>query len=100
MAVINSELTAAAVCCADTMHVPGFKLQARILHHLFGVAASDAIRAPLWDVNSTGGGTNAYPNNVAFVHAQLTLLLQSSFPNLRQQQVEVCCAVLNLACCA
>ena len=74
---------------ADTMHKPGFKLQARILHHLFGLASSEAIRGPLWDVATTQGGLSAYPNNAAFVHAQLTLLLQSSFPNLRPQQVEV-----------
>ena len=71
------------------MHKPGFKLQARILHHLFGMANNDAIRAPLWDVASTSGGVGAYPNNSAFVHSQLSLLLQSSFPNLRPQQIEV-----------
>lgn len=73
------------------MHKPGFKLQARILNHLFRLASSEAIRAPLWDVNSTSGGVGAYPNNAAFVHAQLALLLQTSFPNLRPQQIEVRC---------
>ena len=42
-----------ACWCADTMHKPGFKLHARILHHLFGVAASGVIKEPLWDVAST-----------------------------------------------
>ena len=35
------------------MHKPGFKLHARILHHLFGVAASGVIKEPLWDVATT-----------------------------------------------
>ncbi len=30
--------------CADTFHKPGFKMHARILHHLFLVAASDVIK--------------------------------------------------------
>jgi len=29
---------------ADTFHKPGFKMHARILHHLFLVAASDVIK--------------------------------------------------------
>ena len=78
---------------ADTMHKPGFKLQARILHHLFGLASSEVIRAPLWDVATTSGGVGAFPNNAAFVHSQLTILLQTSFPNLRPQQIEVCAGI-------
>jgi hypothetical protein len=29
-------------------------MHARILHHLFGVASSDVIKAPLWDVTTKG----------------------------------------------
>ncbi|KAK9798116.1 hypothetical protein WJX73_000475 [Symbiochloris irregularis] len=73
----------------DTMHKPGFKLQARILHHLFGLVSSEAIQAPLWDVQNTPGGMGAYPNNHAYVQTELAKLLQTSFPNLRPQQIEV-----------
>ena len=31
-------------CVTDTFHKPGFKMHARILHHLFLVAASDVIK--------------------------------------------------------
>lgn len=70
------------------MHKPGFKLQARILHHLFGLVNSEAIQAPLWDVQNTPGGMSAYPNNHAFVQTKLAELLQTSFPNLRPQQIQ------------
>lgn len=71
------------------MHKPGFKLQARILHHLFGLVSSEAIQAPLWDVQNVAGGMSAYPNNHAFVQTELAKLLQTSFPNLRPQQIQV-----------
>lgn len=41
--------------CADTFHKPGFKMHARILHHLFSVASGDVVKAPLWDVAAKGG---------------------------------------------
>jgi exportin-1 len=69
----------------DTFHKPGFKLQARILHHLFSVAQADVIRAPLWDVAALGPA--AYPSNAAFIQAHVTDMLSTSFPNLRPQQV-------------
>jgi exportin-1 len=69
----------------DTFHKPGFKMQARILHHLFGVVQGDAIKAPLWDVAAAGPA--AYPSNAAFVQAHVAELLATSFPNLRPQQV-------------
>ena len=70
----------------DTFHKPGFKLQARILHHLFGVAArGDLLQAPLWDAAALGPA--AFPDNAAFVRAHVGELLASSFPNLRPQQV-------------
>ena len=74
---------------ADTMHKPGFKLHARILHHLFGVATSGVIKEPLWDTATTPGGSSALPNNAAWLHQHLTHLLSQNFPNLRPQQVEV-----------
>lgn len=36
----------------DTFHKPGFKMHARILHHMFDVVGRPAVIAvPLWDVN-------------------------------------------------
>lgn len=43
---------------ADTFHKPGFKMHARILHHLFEVAGSDVIKAPLWDSAAKGAPYN------------------------------------------
>lgn len=71
----------------DTFHKPGFKLQTRILHHLFTIVQqTDIITAPLWDVAAQGAA--AYPSNVAFVTQYVTNLLTTSFPNLRPQQVQ------------
>lgn len=70
----------------DTFHKPGFKLQARILHHLFSIVQTDAIKAPLWDVPTQGAA--AFPSNVAFVQSYVANLLSTSFPNLRPQQVQ------------
>ena len=74
---------------ADTMHKPGFKLHARILHHLFGVATSGVIKEPLWDTATTPGGSSAFPSNAAWLQQRLSQLLVHSFPNLRPQQIEV-----------
>ena len=71
------------------MHKPGFKLHARILHHLFGVATSGVIKEPLWDDATTPGGSSAFPSNAAWLQQRLSHLLQHSFPNLRPQQIEV-----------
>lgn len=46
-------------CRADTFHKPGFKMHARILHHLFSVAGSDVVKAPLWDAAAKGALTAA-----------------------------------------
>ena len=70
----------------DTFHKPGFKLQARILHHLFAIVQTDAIKAPLWDVAALG--PTAFPSNAAFVQQHTSELLSTSFPNLRPQQVQ------------
>ena len=80
-------------CCgADTVHKPGFKIQARILHHLFSIVSSGAIKAPLWDLAKQDA--SAYRNNVVWARERVTLLLTESFPNLRPHQVEV-----GSACC-
>ncbi len=42
------------VAFADTFHKPGFKMHARILHHLFGVASGDVVKGPLWDIAAKG----------------------------------------------
>lgn len=69
----------------DSFHKPGFKMQARILHHLFIIVQTEAIKAPLWDVAAQGPA--AFPSNAAFVQAHVADLLSTSFPNLRPQQV-------------
>ncbi|KAK9862358.1 hypothetical protein WJX84_007629 [Apatococcus fuscideae] len=74
----------------DTVHKPGFKIQARILHHLFSIVSSGAIKAPLWDLSKQDA--SAYPNNVVWAREQISHLLTESFPNLRQHQVEACVA--------
>ena len=62
-------------------------MHARILHHLFDVAGAGNIQTPLWDVAVKG--PTAYPSNAAFVHEFVTQLLNTSFPNMRPQQVQV-----------
>lgn len=72
---------------ADSFHKPGFKLHAKILHHLFTIVNSGVIKAPLWD--ETTKGPTAYPNNAVFVHEFVSDLLSRSFPNLRPAQLQV-----------
>uniref|UniRef100_A0A7S0WF70 Importin N-terminal domain-containing protein n=1 Tax=Chlamydomonas leiostraca TaxID=1034604 RepID=A0A7S0WF70_9CHLO len=74
----------------DSFHKPGFKLHAHILHHLFNVLDTNAIKAPLWDVAAKGPA--AYPSNSAFVREHVAALLTSSFPNLTPAQVAACVA--------
>lgn len=84
----NAPLRHFHVCVTDTFHKPGFKLHARILHHLFLIVIQgDVIRAPLWDVQAKG--PNAYPNNALYAREAVTELLCKSFPNMQKQQVEV-----------
>ena len=59
-------------------------MHARILHHLFMVLSGDVIRGPLW----LGAQAAAFPNNTAYVHAQVSSLLTTSFPNMRAPQIE------------
>ena len=68
----------------DTFHKPGFKLHARILHHLVALASPDGLTAPLWP----GAAPGAHASNAAYVRGELAALLASSFPNLRPAQVE------------
>lgn len=98
----------------DTFHKPGFKLHARILHHLFGLArpaAEGGLPAALWEgagaaeaaaagaggaaptsVGAVDPATGApWASNAAFVAASVSSLLSTSFPNLRPTQVEACC---------
>jgi exportin-1 len=98
----------------DTFHKPGFKLHARILHHLFGLArpaAEGGLPAPLWEgagaaeaaaaAGSNGASTAVgavdpatgapWASNAAFVAASVSALLSTSFPNLRPTQVDACC---------
>lgn len=73
----------------DTFHKPGFKLHARILHHLFAIVIQgDVIRAPLWDVQDKGA--DAYPSNAMYARNAVTELLCKSFPNMQKPQVEAC----------
>lgn len=75
----------------DTFHKPGFKLQSKILHMLFTtVQNGEMINGPIWDVAEKG--QNAFPNNAAFVGRFVFDLLQSSFPNMTSNQIEVCIA--------
>mmetsp|Transcript_36522 Transcript_36522/g.81303 ORF Transcript_36522/g.81303 Transcript_36522/m.81303 type:complete len:1073 (+) Transcript_36522:318-3536(+) len=74
----------------DSFHKPGFKLHARILHHLFTVLDPSIIKAPLWDVTTKGPA--AYPSNSAFVREYMINLLSTSFPNMTLQQVTACVA--------
>lgn len=74
----------------DSFHKPGFKSQARILHHLFTILDANVITQPLWDVATQPGGAAAFPNNAAFVRAHVVGLLSTSFPNLTQAQVAAC----------
>ena len=98
----------------DTFHKPGFKLHARLLHHLFGLArpaAEGGLPEPLWEGagaaaaaeagGSSGGASSVgavdpltgapWASNAAFVAASVSSLLSTSFPNLRPTQVEACC---------
>ncbi|KAK9807779.1 hypothetical protein WJX72_008954 [[Myrmecia] bisecta] len=74
----------------DTFHKPGFKMHARILHHLFNIVGTGVIKAPLWDVAARG--PTAYASNAIFVHEHVTTLLTTSFPNMRPHQVQACVA--------
>jgi exportin-1 len=82
----------------DTFHKPGFKLHARLLHHLIGVADPVAgLQAPLWggpaDLAAAGLPPDPPPaSNAAFLAASLTSLLAASFPNLSPPQAEAAVA--------
>ncbi|MEW5316465.1 MAG: hypothetical protein WDW38_007837 [Sanguina aurantia] len=68
----------------DSFHKPGFKLHARILHHLFTLVDSPTLKAALWDVAAKGPA--AYPSNAAFVREHVVQLLTTNFPNMTALQ--------------
>jgi len=65
----------------DTLHKPGFKLQAMILSHLFLAVESGAITTPLYP---EGGAT---ATNQQYLRELLLQMFSSSFPNLTQAQL-------------
>lgn len=67
----------------DTLHKPGFKLQAMILAHLFLAVESGAITSPLWPQDGSVTATS----NGQYVRELLLQMFSSSFPNLTQAQL-------------
>jgi CRM1 C terminal len=81
---------------ADTFHKPGFKMHARILHHLFGVASSDVIKAPLWDVTTKGRSNCAFS-----LFSQVSSGLCSEYPSaVPSLQLNLLNAESAAHCCA
>ena len=64
----------------DTLHKPGFKLQAMILAHLFMAVESGAITAPLWPQD----GSVTCTSNPQYLRELLLQMFTTSFPNLAQ----------------
>jgi len=67
----------------DTLHKPGFKLQAMILAHLFLSVESGVISAPLWPQD----GSVQAASNPVFLRSHLLQMFSSFFPNLTQPQL-------------
>jgi len=67
----------------DSLHKPGFKLQAMILSHLFLAIESNAITAPLWPQDSTVHVSS----NGDYLRNLLLQMFSTSFPNLTQPQL-------------
>jgi len=67
----------------DTLHKPGFKLQAMILAHLFLAVESNAVTAPLWPQD----GSVAASSNGEFLRNHLLQMLSTAFPHLTQAQL-------------
>jgi len=65
----------------DTLHKPGFKLQAMILSHLFLAVESGAITTPLCPDGS------ASTTNQQYLRELLMQMFSASFPNLTQPQL-------------
>mmetsp|Transcript_24882 Transcript_24882/g.80999 ORF Transcript_24882/g.80999 Transcript_24882/m.80999 type:complete len:1099 (+) Transcript_24882:98-3394(+) len=68
----------------DTLHKPGFKLQAMILAHLFVAVESGAITSPLWPQD----GSVAATSNGQYVRELLLQMFTTSFPNLTAAQLQ------------
>jgi len=67
----------------DTLHSPGFKLQAQILAHMFMLVESKAIQVPLWD-----SATVQATDNSTYLRELLSGMFLQSFPNLTQVTVK------------
>jgi len=67
----------------DTLHKPGFKLQAMILAHLFLAVESNAVTAPLWPQD----GSVTASSNGEFLRNHLLQMLSTAFPHLTQAQL-------------
>eukprot|EP00741_Cyanophora_paradoxa_P007523 tig00001154_g7276.t1 len=70
----------------DTFHMPGFKLQAMLLMHLFNLVETGQVTAPLWDPAAHPGTT--FANNAQFLRQYVMRLLAGAFPNLSPAQVQ------------
>lgn len=66
----------------DTLHKPGFKLQAMILAHLFLAVESGAVASPLWPQDGT-----VHTDNNKYLRQLLMQMFTSSFPNLSPQHL-------------
>mmetsp|Transcript_26423 Transcript_26423/g.43268 ORF Transcript_26423/g.43268 Transcript_26423/m.43268 type:complete len:1071 (-) Transcript_26423:573-3785(-) len=67
----------------DTFHMPGFKLQATILQHMFALVETGQVTAPLFDTAQHPG----VPDNRTFLREYVITLLSNAFPNLLPNQV-------------
>jgi len=72
----------------DTLHKPGFPLQATILAKLFHIVESGAITQPLWVGNPNLPPGVSFPNNQTYVRQFVVNLLRKSFATVTQSQVE------------
>ncbi len=78
----------------DTLHKPGFKLQAQILSHLFMAVESGAITAPLWPQD----GSVVSSSNPQYLRELLLKMFSTSFANLTQQQLTQAIALMFEHC--
>lgn len=77
----------------DTMHKPGFKMQAAILRHCMQAVAGGSIVAPVFDTTQA-----SYSSNVEYVGYTLSTKLSQGFPNLSGEVVTVRASVVRPPC--
>jgi len=65
----------------DTLHKPGFSLQAQVLMHLFTAARRGQVRLPQTDGGEATGSTTAMASET-MVREHLQTLLENAFPNM------------------